>query len=49
MRKQIIIFLIFVLILFAGCQSKTVQETTTTTLPQVRVVDTGDDKANENS
>ena len=52
MKKILLLFLVIVFIIIAGCQSKTpqaMQETTTTTLPQVKVVDTGNDKANENS
>jgi len=49
MKKIFLIFLIIILFILSACQSKTPQETTSTTLPQVKVVDTRNDKANENS
>ena len=49
MEKTLLIFLIIALFILAGCQSKTQQETTSTTLPQVKVINTGNNNANENS
>ena len=49
MKNILLLFFIIVLFILAGCQSKTSQETTSTTLPAVKVVDTGNDKTNESS
>ncbi len=46
MKNILLIFLILALFILAGCQSKTQQETISTTLPQVNVVNTGNDDTN---